>query len=156
MAPPAPPWCRWPLANGGSNVGAATAAAGNGDDLIFFLQNYDVFLQVAGVFFKFRPRACTYCSEPDSCSLAYGTAPSGPIEYKQLLMDVSCVSDHSRGISLHMAGAYTFSFFEKRGRTVQPCPSRFGLSNYNIQGLQLHSPARGISLYFSSAQCAVT
>ena len=51
-------------------------------DLIFFLQHYDVFLQVAGVFSKFRPKACTstYRSEPDSCRLAYGTAPFGPIE----------------------------------------------------------------------------
>ena len=50
------------------------------DDLIFFLQHYDVFLQVAGVFFKFRPRAFTYCSEPKSCCLAYGTALFGPVE----------------------------------------------------------------------------
>ena len=50
----------------------------------FFLLRYDVFLQVAGAFFKFRPRAHTYCLEPDSCSLAYGTAQFGPIECKQL------------------------------------------------------------------------
>ena len=35
--------------------------------------------EVAGVFSKFRPRVCTYRSEPDSCRLAYGTAPFGPI-----------------------------------------------------------------------------
>ena len=63
-------------------------------DLIFFLQHYGVFLQVPGVFSIFRPRACTYRSEPDSCRLAYGTAPFGPIECKQLLMDVPCVSVH--------------------------------------------------------------
>ena len=97
-------------------------------DLIFFLQRYDVFLQVACVFSKFRPRACTYRLDPDSCRLAYGTAPFGPIECKQLLLDVSCVSVHSRCTTSHMAGAYTLSFFEIRGRTVQPRPSRFGLS----------------------------
>ena len=118
-------------------------------DLIFFLQHYGVFLQVPGVFSIFRPRACTYRSEPDSCRLAYGTAPFGPIACKQLLMDVPCVYVHSRCTTSHMAGSYTLSFFEIRGRTVQPRPSRFGLSNYNIQGV--HSPARGILLYFSSA-----
>ena len=70
----------------------------------------------------------TYGSDPDSCSLAYGTSPFGPIECKQLLMDVSCVSVHSRCISSHMTGAYTLSFFEIRGGTVQPRLSRFGLS----------------------------
>ena len=55
-------------------------------DLIFFLQRYDVFLQVGCVFSKFRPRACTYRLDPDSCRLAYGTAPFGPIECKQLLL----------------------------------------------------------------------
>ena len=63
-------------------------------DLNFFLQHYGVFLQVPGVFSIFRPRACTYRSEPDSCRLAYGTAPFGPIECKQLLMDVPCVYVH--------------------------------------------------------------
>ena len=64
-------------------------------DLIFFLQHYDVFLQMPSFFSIFRPRACTYRSEPDSCRLAYGTTPFGPIECKPLLMDVSCVSVHS-------------------------------------------------------------
>ena len=85
------------------------------DDLIFFLQHYGVFLQVPGVFSIFRPRACTYRSEPYSCRLAYGTAPFGPIACKQLLMDVPCVSVHSRCTTSHMAGAYTLSFFEIRG-----------------------------------------
>ena len=76
--------------------------------LYFFLQHYDVFLQVAGDFSKFRPRVCT---EPNSCCLAYGTALFGPIECKQLLMNLSCDSVHSRCISSHMAGAYTLSFF---------------------------------------------
>ena len=78
-------------------------------DLNFFLQHYGVFLQVPGVFSIFRPRACTYRSEPDSCRLAYGTAPFGPIACKQLLMDVPCVSVHSRRTTSHMAGAYTLS-----------------------------------------------
>ena len=38
----------------------------------FFLQHYDVFLQVPGVFSIFWPRACTYCLAPNSCHLAYG------------------------------------------------------------------------------------
>ena len=98
------------------------------DDLNFFFQHYDVFLQVAGAFSKFRPRACNYSSKPYSCRLAYGTARFGPIECKQLLMDVPCVSVHSRCTTSHMAGAYTLSFFEIRGGTVQPRLSRFGLS----------------------------
>ena len=65
-----------------------------GYDLIFFLQHYGVFLKVPGVFSIFRPRACIYRSEPDSCRLSYGTAPFGPIECKQLLMDVPCVYVH--------------------------------------------------------------
>ena len=94
------------------------------------LQHCVVFLQVADVFSKFRPRACTYRSDPYSCRLVCGTAPFvGPIECKQLLLDVSCVSVHSRCITSHMAGAYTLSFFEIRGRTVQPRLSGFGLSN---------------------------
>ena len=68
--------------------------------------------------------------------------------WQLLLMDVPCVSVHSRCISSHKTGAYTLSFFEIRGSTVQPRLSRSGLSNYNIQGV--HSPARGILLYFSS------
>ena len=68
--------------------------------------------------------------------------------WQQLLMDVPCVSVHSRCISSHKTGAYTFSFFEMRGRSKQPRLSHFGLSNYNVQGL--HSPTRGILLYFSS------
>ena len=63
-------------------------------DLKKILQHYGVFLQVPGVFSIFRPRACTYRSEPDSCRLAYGTAPFGPIACKQLLMDVPCVYVH--------------------------------------------------------------
>ena len=55
----------------------------------FFLQHYDVFLQVAGDFSKFRHRACTL--DLNSCHLAHGTAPFGPIEGQQLLMDVYCV-----------------------------------------------------------------
>ena len=35
-------------------------------------------------------------------------------------MDVSCVSEHSRCISSHMAGAYTLSFFKIRGKLVEP------------------------------------
>ena len=84
----------------------------------FFLQQHGVFIQVTGAFSKFRPRASTYHSYPDSCQcchLAYGTALFGPIECKQLLLDVSCVSVHSRYTSSHMAGAYTHSFFEIRG-----------------------------------------
>ena len=60
------------------------------------------FLQVAGVSSKFRPMACTYRSDPYSC-LAYGTAPFGPIECKQLLMEclVSlCIQDASLRIWL--------------------------------------------------------
>ena len=94
------------------------------------------FLQVAGVFSKFRPRACTYRLDPDSCLLAYGTAQFGPIECKQLLMDVSCVSVHSRCISSHMTGAYSLFFFKIWGRTVQP-------------HLSLYSPTRCILSYFS-------
>ena len=73
---------------------------------------------MAGVFWraKFRPRACTYRSEPDSCRLAYGTAPFGPIERKQLLMDVSCVSVHLTCTISHMAGTYTLSFFENQDK----------------------------------------
>ena len=44
----------------------------------FFLQHYGVFLQVPYVFYIFRPRACTYRSEPYSCSLAYDTALIAP------------------------------------------------------------------------------
>ena len=110
----------------------------------------DVFFQVAGVFCKFRPRACTYRLDLYSCCVAYGPAPFGPIECKQLLMYVSCVSVHTRCISLHMTGAYTLSFFEIRGRIVQPRLSQFGLSKYNVQGL--YSPTRCILLYFSRAQ----
>ena len=60
------------------------------------------------------------------CRLAYGTALAlfGLVE----LLVVSCVSVHSRCTTSHMAGAYTLSFFEIRGRTVQPRLSRFGLS----------------------------
>ena len=94
----------------------------------FFLQHYEVFLQVAGGFSKLRPRASTYRLDPYSCCLAYCTAQFGPIECKQLFLNVSCVSVHSRCISSHMAGAYTLSFFKIRGRTVQPRLSRFGLS----------------------------
>ena len=93
------------------------------------LQHCVVFLQVADVFSKFRPRACTYRSDPYSCRLAYGASPFGPIEFKQLLLDVSCVSVHSKCTASHMAGAYTHSFVEIRGRTVQPRLSRLGLSN---------------------------
>ena len=64
-------------------------------------------------------------------------------------MNVSCASVHSRCITSYMAGAYTLSFFEIRGRTMQPRLSRFGLSNYNVQGL--YSPTRCILQYFSSA-----
>ena len=51
---------------------------------------FSKWLSVAGVFSKFRPRACTYRWDrvPYSCPLAYGTAPFGPIECKQLLLDV--------------------------------------------------------------------
>ena len=88
----------------------------------------------------------THGSDPDSCRLAYGTSPFGPIECKQLLMDVSCVSLHSRCIFSHMAGAYTLSFFEILARNVQLRLSCFGLSNYNVQGLY----SGCILLYFSS------
>ena len=47
-------------------------------DLIFSLQHYDVFFQVAGVFSIFRPTACTNRLDPYSCRLAYGTAPFRP------------------------------------------------------------------------------
>ena len=111
-------------------------------DLIFFLRHHDVFLQVASVFLKFRLRACTYHSDSDSCHLpvAYGTTPFDPVECKQLLLDVYCVSVHPRCISSHMTGAYTLSFLEIRGprRTMQPRLSRIRLSNYNVQ--QLYSP----------------
>ena len=80
--------------------------------VFFLLQHYDAFLQVAGVFSKFRPTGCTYRSDPDSCRLAYGTALFRPIECKQLLMDVSCVPVHSlaRCISSHRAGAFPLLF----------------------------------------------
>ena len=45
----------------------------------------------------------------DSCLLAFGTSPFGPIVCKQLLLDVSCVSVHSRCSTSHMAGAYTLA-----------------------------------------------
>ena len=102
------------------------------DDSIFFLQHRDNFLQAASAFSKFRPGVCTYCSKPDSCRLADGTAPFDPIECKQCLLDVSCVSMHSRCTTSHMAHACTLIFFEIRGRTVQPRLSRFGLSNLNV------------------------
>ena len=54
-----------------------------GNDSIFFIHHYDAFLQVAVNFSKFRPIACTYRSDPDSCRLAYGTTTFGPIEGKQ-------------------------------------------------------------------------
>ena len=72
-----------------------------GNDSIFFIHHYDAFLQVAVNFSKFRPIACTYRSDPDSCRLAYGTTPFGPIECKQILTDVSCVYVHSR-IKIHL------------------------------------------------------
>ena len=86
----------------------------------FFVQHYDVFLQVAGVFSKLGARACTNRSDPDSCRLTCGTAQFRPVECKQLSMNVSCVSVHSRCISLHMAGAYTLSFLETRGGPCNP------------------------------------
>ena len=47
--------------------------------------------------------------------LAYGTSLFGPIECKQLLMNVCCVSVHSRCISMHIAGAYTLSVLKREG-----------------------------------------
>ena len=38
-----------------------------------------------------------------------------------------------RWIAWYKTGAYIVSSFKKRGRTVQPDPSWFGLSNYNNQ-----------------------
>ena len=71
---------------------------------------------------KSRPTACTFRSEPHLRRLAYATL--------QL--------------------QHRFSFFEIRGRTVQPHPSRFGLSNYKYQGMD--SPNRLTQQQFSSAQ----
>ena len=76
----------------------------------FFLQHYDVLLQVAGVFSKFRPRVSQgmYLSLGPillPLLLECGTALFGPIECKQLLTNVSCVSVHSRCISSHMVCA---------------------------------------------------
>ena len=99
---------------------------------------------------KFRPRACTYRLDPDSCSLAYGTTPFGPIEYQQLFMDVSCASLNFRCIASHKPAAYTLSVFKIMRRTMQPSPSCFGISNHNAQGL--NSPTWCILLYFSSKQ----
>ena len=117
------------------------------NDLIFLLQHYDVSIHAAGVFSKFRPRISTYRSDPYSCRFAYDAAPFGPIACQHFLLDVSCISVHSRCIYSHKADAYTLSFFKIRARTMQPHLSRFGLSNNSVQGF--HSPTRGILLYFS-------
>ena len=69
-------------------------------------------VQAQGMYLSLGPRLL------QQCRLAYGTALAlfGLVE----LLVVSCVSVHSRCTTSHMAGAYTLSFFEIRGRTVQP------------------------------------
>ena len=44
----------------GQSAGLSLWQAQNTNDFILFLQHYDVFLQVAGVFSIFRPTAFTY------------------------------------------------------------------------------------------------
>ena len=93
---------------------------------------------------------CTYRSDPD-CRLAYVTTPFYPIECKQLLLDVSCVSVHSRCISSHMAGAYhsTHFLFSKLGEDrANPSESLWTLQ---LKCSRLYFPTRYILLYFSSA-----
>ena len=101
----------------------------------FLLRSHDVFLQVAvsGTFSKFRHKTCTFCLDPHSCLSAYGTALFGPIECEQLLLDVSCVSMHSKDAPLHIWLVVTRNLhllvFKIRGRTVKHHLSCFGLSN---------------------------
>ena len=52
--------------------------------------------------------------------MAYANAPFGPLVVQQLLTKVSSVLVHARCSASHKTGAYTLSFFEIRGRTVQP------------------------------------
>ena len=65
---------------------------------------------------------------------------------------VSCVSVHARCITMYKNGTYILTYFYIRGRTVQPGPSRFGLSNYNYQGVD--SPI--LPETATSLQCALT
>ena len=89
---------------------------------------YDVFLHMAGVFSKFRPRACTCRSEPYSCLLAYGRAQFGPFECKFINECVLCLC----AFKMHLF-AYDWCL------TPSLC----------VHGL--FSPTRCILLYFSSA-----
>ena len=91
--------------------------------------------------FTGRPRAYTYCLDPTPAAwhmelhrLAVLCVRHWPL----LLMDVPS----------HKTGTYRLSCFEITGGSVQPCLSRFGLSNNIIQGL--HSPTQGILQYFFS------
>ena len=120
-------------------------------DLIFFLQRYDVFLQVACVFSKFRPRACTYRLDPDSCRLAYGTAPFGPIECKQLLL-LCLVSLCIQDAPLRIWLVLTHFFFRDKGED-RATPSE---SLWTLQ-IQLSRGAFSSPRYFAIfLQCAVT
>ena len=83
-----------------------------GHDLIFFSNSVTFFSK----WLVFSPNSgpghapIARPPAPVSCSLAYGTTPFGPVECKQLLLDVSCVSVHARCTTTHMAalaGAYT-------------------------------------------------
>ena len=119
-------------------------------DLIFFLQHYDVFLQVPGVFSKFRPRAC---SEPDSCCLAYGTAPFGPIDCKQAIMN-GCVLCLCTFKMHHFACAWclhTFFFRDKGEDCATPSESLWTLQIKRSR-VVFSNP-----MYFAIfLQCAVT
>ena len=74
--------------------------------------------------------------------------PFGQFEAQQLLINVSCVSVHAKCIASHKTAADTISFL--REGAVHPRPSRLGLSNYNVQGLD--SPISWRFEQFSSAQ----
>ena len=105
--------------------------------LNFFSPAIDYFSPSETCFLQILAR-CMYGATLEQIGICHLTVWSVVVQtvFQQLLINVSCVSVHARCIAWHKPGAYIlrFSFFEIRGRNVQSCLSRSGLSNYIIMG----------------------